>query len=243
MPTNKTNPIMQYFEYAHLPAHLKGTSQVIANVAKLLYEQLPDGPEKSSGLRKLLEAKDCFVRSALNAPNAVQAGELSDGYHSYNELYAHRMQLFAVVCKQNQAQAWKSKQHHDKPMYPGYFIVGVETPMGQFTYHYPMLHWGMFQVRELDKAPEWDGHTADDVVRLHSLDSRMMTEHERLELEANACRLTVLEGQLKRSHDTHITNEVNNKLTGLSAISGALSASEKLLHDNYTSLRSRADQE
>ena len=97
MPTNKANPIMQYFKYDHLPAHLKGVSQVISNVAELLYSQLPDGPEKSSGLRKLLEAKDCLVRSALNAPNAVQAGKLSDGYHSYNELYAHRMQLFAVV--------------------------------------------------------------------------------------------------------------------------------------------------
>ncbi|OLO13343.1 hypothetical protein BUV99_12920, partial [Corynebacterium diphtheriae] len=32
------------------------------------------------------------------------------------------------------------------------FIVGVETPMGQFTYHYPIVNWGLFQVRELDKA-------------------------------------------------------------------------------------------
>ena len=54
-------------------------------------------------------------------------------------------------------------------MYEDYFIVGVDTPMGQFTYHYPMLHWGVFQVRELDKAPEWDGHNSSDVVRLHSI--------------------------------------------------------------------------
>lgn len=168
MPKNE-NPIMQYFSYEHLPAHLKGVSQILANAAKLLNSQLPDGPEKSTGLRKLLEAKDCFVRQALQAPNAVVAGDLSDGYHSFNELYAHRMQLFAVICNQNAVNAWKSKQHHEKPMYPGYFIVGVDTPMGQFTYHYPMLHWGMFNVRELDKAPEWDGHTADDVVRLHSI--------------------------------------------------------------------------
>jgi len=217
MPKNE-NPIMQYFEYAHLPSHLKGTSQVIANIAKLLYSQLPDGPEKSSGLRKLLEAKDCFVRSALNAPNAVQAGELSDGYHSYNELYAHRMQLFAVVCKQNQAQAWKSKLHHDGTMYEDYFIVGIETPMGQFTYHYPMLHWGMFQVRELDKAPEWDGHTADDVVRLHSI--------------------PVITWDLGKD----ITNELMNKTTFKKQYECNFEA-DQISRDNYTPLRSRADQE
>lgn len=160
---------MQYFTYEHLPAHLKGVSQVISNVAELLYSQLSDGPEKSAGLRKLLEAKDCFVRAALNTPSTVQAGQLSDGYHTYNELYAHRMQLFAVICKQNATNAWKSKLHHDGTMSEDYFIVGIDTPMGQFTYHYPMLHWGMFQVRELERAPEYDGHTADDVVRLHSI--------------------------------------------------------------------------
>ena len=218
MPTNKANPIMQYFKYNHLPAHLKGVSQVISNVAELLDSQLPDGPEKSSGLRKLLEAKDCLVLSALNAPNAVQAGKLSDGYHSYNELYAHRMQLFAVVCKQNQAHAWKSKQHHDKPMYPGYFIVGVETPMGQFTYHYPMLHWGMFQVRELDKAPEWDGHTTDDVTRLHSI--------------------PVITWDLGKD----ITNEVMDETTFKKQYECNFEA-DQISRDNYIPLRSRADQE
>jgi len=161
--------IMKYFKYAHLPAALKGISHAVAAVAELMDKHLPDGAEKAAGLRKLLEAKDCFVRSAVDMPHTVKIGELSDGYHTIDELYAHRMHLFAVICRQNQAHAWKSKLHHDGTMFDDYFIVGVETPMGQLTYHYPMLHWGMFQVRELDKAPEWDGHTSDDVVRLHSL--------------------------------------------------------------------------
>lgn len=160
---------MQYFTYAHLPKKLQGVSAVISQAATLFNKILPDSPEKSAGLRKLLEAKDCFVRSALGSTATVQIGELSDGYHTYNELYAHRMQLFAVICKQNATNAWKSKLHHDGTMYEDYFIVGVDTPMGQFTYHYPMLHWGVFQVRELDKAPEWDGHDSSDVVRLHSI--------------------------------------------------------------------------
>ena len=162
--------VMQFFKYEHLPAHLQGVSKAVAGLAKLMDEQLPHGAEKSVGLRKLLEAKDCFVRASLNMPNTVDAGRVSDGYHTFNELYLHRMHLFAVVCTQNQTHAWKSKLHHDGTMYDGYFIVGVETPMGQFSYHYELTHWPHFhKIAELERAPKWDGHTADDVVKLHSL--------------------------------------------------------------------------
>ncbi|MEY0837974.1 hypothetical protein AB7238_17270 [Providencia alcalifaciens] len=60
-----SNPIMKYFEYQHLPAHLQEVSKPIGDLAKQMAEQLPDGAEKSAGLRKLLEAKDCLVRAKL----------------------------------------------------------------------------------------------------------------------------------------------------------------------------------
>lgn len=59
------NSIMKYFEYAHLPAHLQEVSKPIGDLAKQMDESLQDGPEKSAGLRKLLEAKDCLVRAKL----------------------------------------------------------------------------------------------------------------------------------------------------------------------------------
>jgi hypothetical protein len=59
------NPIMKYFEFAHLPQHLQGVSGDVYALACSLEAQLPDSAEKSAGLRKLLEAKDCFVRAAL----------------------------------------------------------------------------------------------------------------------------------------------------------------------------------
>lgn len=59
------SPIMKYFEYAHLPPHLQEVSKPIGELANLMNDQLPDGPEKSAGLRKLLEAKDCLVRARL----------------------------------------------------------------------------------------------------------------------------------------------------------------------------------
>lgn len=59
------NPIMKYFEYKHLPERLQVVSKDVCELATAMDEQLPDGPEKSAGLRKLLEAKDCFVRANL----------------------------------------------------------------------------------------------------------------------------------------------------------------------------------
>lgn len=59
------NPIMKYFEFAHLPTDLQGVSGDVYALACSMNAQLPDSAEKSAGLRKLLEAKDCFVRAAL----------------------------------------------------------------------------------------------------------------------------------------------------------------------------------
>ncbi len=59
------SPIMKYFSYQHLPAHLQEVSKPIGDLATLMDESLPDGAEKSAGLRKLLEAKDALVRAKL----------------------------------------------------------------------------------------------------------------------------------------------------------------------------------
>lgn len=60
-----SSPIMKYFAYEHLPAHLQEVSKPIGDLAKLMDDTLPDGDEKSTGLRKLLEAKDALVRAKL----------------------------------------------------------------------------------------------------------------------------------------------------------------------------------
>ena len=56
---------LKYFEYKHLPEKLQRTSKPIGELAYRMYEQLPESDEKSAGMRKLLEAKDCFVRASL----------------------------------------------------------------------------------------------------------------------------------------------------------------------------------
>ena len=47
---------------------MQAVSKPIGELAEKVEAELPDGPEKIAGMRKLLEAKDCFVRAALDAP-------------------------------------------------------------------------------------------------------------------------------------------------------------------------------
>jgi hypothetical protein len=69
-PKPQASTTAKYFAFAHLPQHLQLVSQPLSQLAALLEELLPGGPEKSAGMRKLLEAKDCFVRAALELPPA-----------------------------------------------------------------------------------------------------------------------------------------------------------------------------
>lgn len=98
-------------------------------------------------------------------------GELSDGYHTFNSLYEQRAYLFAALVKAYKDRAWKSWKHEDgKECFGGgWFIVGIDTPQGSYTYHYKGDYWRMFECVELEKAKHWDGHTDADVTRLLSL--------------------------------------------------------------------------
>lgn len=97
-------------------------------------------------------------------------GDVSDGYHTFNELYHHRAVLFSVICNTFKDKAWKSKKHNTGDMFDGMFIVGIETPQGQATYHYDINpYWDMFKVKELPNAPKWDGHTPEEAIRRISM--------------------------------------------------------------------------
>lgn len=60
-----TQRMLRFFEFKHLPAHLQEPSRAMHYVAHKIESEVPDGPEKTAGMRKLLEAKDCFVRALL----------------------------------------------------------------------------------------------------------------------------------------------------------------------------------
>lgn len=59
------NSLLRFFTFEHLPPRLQEVSRPIGELARQMDASLPDGAEKTAGLRKLLEAKDCFVRASL----------------------------------------------------------------------------------------------------------------------------------------------------------------------------------
>ena len=79
--------------------------------------------------------------------------------------------MFATLCNLFKNSSWKSIRHSDGEACFGgdWFIVGIDTPEGVFTYHYQMEYWNMFNCEILDVGKEWDGHNEDDVDGLLSL--------------------------------------------------------------------------
>lgn len=94
---------------------------------------------------------------------------ISDGYHTFGELYEHRIVLFIALSNLLYRQGkycWKSKKHADGSEWEGWFIAGIDENKGhQISYHLPIKYWDSLRTFALDKAPEWDGHTPSDVIK------------------------------------------------------------------------------
>ena len=111
------------------------------------------------------------INSICEVAGVAEIDDLSDGFHTFRQLYYQRMMLFAVIVKQNRDRAWKSLRHEDGELCfgGGWFIVGIDTPEGSYTYHYENKYFDLFDCEILDYGKHWDGHTEKDVTRLLSL--------------------------------------------------------------------------
>lgn len=101
---------------------------------------------------------------------------VSDWYHTFKELYKHRIHLFIALCKSLwRDECWheqvensiiKSKNHFDWSEYEWWFIVQLETNEWQISYHLPNEYWDKcYFIKTVDKANEWDWNTSDDVLK------------------------------------------------------------------------------
>lgn len=129
----------------------------------------PDAPEDEKAAVTIATAKK-LVRGIVRRTPAADVKKMSDGYHTFADLYEQRLVLSAALAKNN-PHAWKSKRHEDGsvPFGGGWFIMGFDTDEGCYTYHYELKDWDLFQCKELDKGKPWDGHTSKDVRRLLSI--------------------------------------------------------------------------
>lgn len=98
----------------------------------------------------------------------------SDGYHTFNELYDHRIELWIALCRTlakleyNRPLVWMSRLHSDGTAFDGWFVLGVnQWRGGQITYHLPDTRWEECEkfANVWDYAPDFDGHTSMDVLK------------------------------------------------------------------------------
>ena len=95
-------------------------------------------------------------------------GEVSDGDHTFNELYQHRHHLFIALMRELSELSWRAKKNDDGTFFDGWFIAGIHLPNGDISYHMPNDKWMFLDnagIETLENAPEWDLHNSLDVIK------------------------------------------------------------------------------
>ena len=148
------------------PAMSKKKSSVAKDILSRYHKNKPFVEKVDKA--KLMEKA---MLQAVHDAGVDDIGKLSDGYHTYDDLYYQRLIMFVVLSKIFEHLAWKTKRHDDGELCFGgtNFLVCIDTPEGPYSYHYPLKHWDLFKCKELPKAKPFDGHTSKDVDRLLSL--------------------------------------------------------------------------
>lgn len=119
------------------------------------------------------------AQKKIDKLNSDIKGKLSDGYHSFNELYEFRKVYNAAIFNEwaksesPKYDVHKSVRHYDGEVIFGghWFIVVAILPSGQISNHYHIDDWYLFDIPIENKAKyEFDGHNSRDVLdRLKSL--------------------------------------------------------------------------
>jgi hypothetical protein len=109
----------------------------------------------------------------VELPEGVSVGQVSDGYHTFDELYECRKVLNALLFNSWAAQGiydvHKSLRHHDGERCfgtTGWFVVCAVLPEGQVSFHYPVADWCLFHVPAEPKARyPFDHHTTAGAIK------------------------------------------------------------------------------
>lgn len=112
-------------------------------------------------------AAPTLARAVIEMTDNLKSGEASDGYHTHNELYEYRTLYHAHATRAwmlDGVEVTKSWRHADGELCfgGGWFIVTAQLPTGQVTNHYPERDWPLFDVPEVERPAEWDGHTPQE---------------------------------------------------------------------------------
>lgn len=129
-------------------------------------------------MSKIDDINSLIIESKLSGE--ISTKEISDGNHTFEELYRHRITLFCTLCNLLPEISWKSKKHFDEEndrMFDDSFIAGINTPEGMATYHIKLKYWEMFNIPEIERSPKYNLYRSEDVIdRILSLNKSMLSE-------------------------------------------------------------------
>jgi len=121
---------------------------------------------RRESMNKTLEINELIAK--YRKMGIITSKDISDGHHTFGELYKQRTIMFCIICNCFSNLSWKSKKHFDEendPMFHGDFIAGINTPEGIATYHVKLEYWDLFNIPEIDRAPKYDNYTPNDVMK------------------------------------------------------------------------------
>ncbi|WP_156341526.1 hypothetical protein [Pseudanabaena sp. 'Roaring Creek'] len=111
---------------------------------------------KQEIMEKGITVNDRFIQCDPN--------QVSDGFHTFGELYDHRCLLFIHLLQIHANLSFASYSHDDGTSWKGWFIAGCKLDGGMITYHLPVKFAELIpESIWIYKAPPWDGHTSKDV--------------------------------------------------------------------------------
>ena len=128
-------------------------------------------------MKKFKDVINDLIKWGKNNDPEFEENELSDGWHTFNDLYEFRRLYNAALFNEwaltGKYDVHKSIRHYDGELCfgGGWFVVVAKLPAGQITNHYKLSEWDSFKIPEVKKAKyQFDGHTPHDVMeRLSSL--------------------------------------------------------------------------
>jgi hypothetical protein len=103
----------------------------------------------------------------INGPISIECEteQVSDGYHTFGELYEHRFELFVALMMSNPQISFRARLNSDGTQYPGWFVAGMWLSTGQISYHLPERYWDRLStLTTYDRYPHYDGHSSQDVL-------------------------------------------------------------------------------
>lgn len=116
---------------------------------------------------KIVKCPEKYNKDVINSliQTLYNKEEVSDGYHTFKELYLHRILLFIALCNLQPDQCHKTHKNFEKQEWPGWFILVLHHPIaGQISYHIPDKYWDNVRCKSVEWNFTYDGHNSSDVL-------------------------------------------------------------------------------